>query len=115
MALNAMTFKHIFTSEPSVTERRSGLNRRWIKAPYGGPERRCGRDRRDQDPSTREDALSPVERTEALEKLLLTTTVRLEALARLLVAKGIMTRAELTDMLKTIHDEYQDKQLEEER
>jgi hypothetical protein len=45
--------------------------------------------------------------------LLLATTVHLEALARLLVAKGIMTRAELMDMLKTIHDEYQNKQLDE--
>lgn len=109
-----MTFKRIFTSESSVTERRSGLNRRWIKAPYGGKERRAGWDRRDVDPPAREHALSPAERTEALEKLLLSTTVRLEALARLLVAKGIMTRAELMDMLKTIHDEYQDKQLDEE-
>jgi hypothetical protein len=78
-------------------------------------ERRRGRDRRDEDPPTRKDALSPAERTEALEKLLLSTTVHLEALARLLVAKGIMTRAELMDMLKTIRDEYQDKQLDEER
>jgi hypothetical protein len=108
-----MTFKRIFTSESSVTERRSGLNRRWIKAPYGGVERRRGRDRRDEDPPQRGDALSPTERTEALEKLLLATTVHLEALARLLVAKGIMTRAELMDMLKTIHDEYQNKQLDE--
>ena len=108
-----MTFKRIFTSESSATERRSGLNRRWIKAPYGGVERRRGRDRRDEDPPAREDALSPAERTAALEKLLLSTTVHLEALARLLVAKGIMTRAELMDMLKAIHDEYQDKQLEE--
>jgi hypothetical protein len=109
-----MTFKRIFTSESSVTERRSGLNRRWIKAPYGGVERRRGRDRRNEDPPAMEDALSPAERTEALEKLLLSTTVHMEALARLLVAKGIMTRAELMDMLKAIHDEYQDKQLEEE-
>ena len=108
-----MTFKRIFTSESSVTERRSGLNRRWIKAPYTGVERRRGRDRRNEDPPTQEDALSPAERTEALEKLLLSTTVHLEALARLLVAKGIMTRTELMDMLKAIHDEYQDKQLEE--
>jgi hypothetical protein len=109
-----MTFKRIFTPESSVSERRSGLNRRWIKAPYGGVERRSGRDRRDEDPSAREQTLSPAERTEALEKLLLSTTVRLEALARLLVAKGIMTRAELMDMLKTIHDEYQDPQLDKE-
>ena len=109
-----MTFKRIFTSESSVTERRSGLNRRWIKAPYTGVERRRGRDRRNEDPPAMEDALSPSERTEALEKLLLSTTVHLEALARLLVVKGIMTRAELMDMLKTIHDEYQDKQLDEE-
>ena len=109
-----MTFKRIFTSESSVTERRSGLNRRWIKAPYTGVERRRGRDRRNEDPPAMEDSLSPVERTEALEKLLLSTTVHLEALARLLVAKGIMTRAELMDMLKAIQDEYQNKQLEEE-
>jgi hypothetical protein len=109
-----MTFKRIFTSESSVTERRSGLNRRWIKAPYTGVERRRGRDRRNEDPPAMEDALSPAERTEALEKLLLSTTVHLEALARLLVAKGIMTRAELMDMLKSIQDEYQNKQLEEE-
>jgi len=109
-----MTFKRIFTSESSVTERRSGLNRRWIKAPYTGVERRRGRDRRNEDPPAMEDALSPSERTEALEKLLLSTTVHLEALARLLVAKGIMTRAELMDMLKAIQDEYQNKQLEEE-
>jgi hypothetical protein len=109
-----MTFKRIFTSESSVTERRSGLNRRWIKAPYTGVERRRGRDRRNEDPPAMEDALSPAERTEALEKLLLSTTVHLEALARLLVAKGIMTRAELMDMLKAIQDEYQNKQLEEE-
>jgi hypothetical protein len=109
-----MTFKRIFTSESSVTERRSGLNRRWIKAPYDGVERRRGRDRRNEDPPAMEDALSPAERTDALEKLLLSTTVHLEALARLLVAKGIMTRAELMDMLKAIHDEYQDKQLEKE-
>jgi hypothetical protein len=109
-----MTFKRIFTSESSVAERRSGLNRRWIKAPYGGVERRRGRDRRDEDPPEREDALSLAERTEALEKLLLATTVHLETLARLLVAKGIVTRAELMDMLKTIHDEYQNKQLDEE-
>ena len=109
-----MTFKRIFTSESSVTERRSGLNRRWIKAPYTGVERRRGRDRRNEDPPAMEDALSPTERTEALEKLLLSTTVHMEALARLLVAKGIMTRAELMDMLKAIQDEYQNKQLEEE-
>jgi hypothetical protein len=108
-----MTFKRIFTSESSVTERRSGLNRRWIKTPYDGVERRRGRDRRNEDQLTHEDALSPAERTEAIEKLLLSTTVHLEALARLLVAKGIMTRTELMDMLKAIHDEYQDKQLEE--
>ena len=109
-----MKFKRIFTSESSATERRSGLNRRWIKAPYGGVERRRARDRRGGDPAAREDALSPAERTAALEKLLLSTTVHLEALARLLVAKGIMTRTELMDMLKTIHDEYQNKQLDEE-
>ena len=108
-----MTFKRIFTSESSVAERRSGLNRRWIKTPYGGVERRRGRDRRDEGPSEPVDALPQAERIDALEKLLLATTVHLETLARLLVAKGIITRAELMEMLKSIHDEYQHKQLDE--
>jgi hypothetical protein len=33
-------------SEESVESRRKGLDRRWIKSKYSGPERRAGRDRR---------------------------------------------------------------------
>ncbi|MGB5986115.1 MAG: hypothetical protein WBG37_12495 [Desulfobacterales bacterium] len=38
---------------PSATRRRrSGIDRRWIKTPYNGPERRRVRDRRDSDRPT---------------------------------------------------------------
>ena len=98
----------MITRDPDITRLIDRLEARGLVM-----RSRSGRDRRDDDPPAREDALSPAERTEALEKLLLATTMHLEALARLLVAKGIMTRAELMDMLKTIHDEYQNKQLDE--
>ena len=51
------------------------------------------------------------ERTESLEKLLLSATVRLEALARLLVEKGVLSHEELADMLSTMQAEYQPRKL----
>lgn len=109
-----MTFKRSFTSDRKTEdERRSGLNRRWIKAPYDGVERRRGCDRRSELPlePTPEPAGSDAERTESLEKLLFSTTVRLEALARLLVEKGVLSHEELADMLNTMQAEYQPKKL----
>jgi len=38
------------TTDATASERRSGLNRRWIKAPYNGAERRSGKDRRGESP-----------------------------------------------------------------
>jgi len=109
-----MTFKRNPAKEATAPERRSGLNRRWIKTPYDGPERRTGKDRRGVSPAP--EPLKPgdsvAERTESLEKLLLSTTVRLEALARLLVAKGLLSHAELSEMLQTLQAEYQ-QQLKE--
>jgi hypothetical protein len=56
---------------------------------------------------------SVIERTQSLEKLVLSTTVRLEALARLLVEKGLLSHAELSEMLQTIQAEYQNQQIKE--
>jgi len=71
-----MTFKRSFTPDPSPSDRRSGLNRRWIKAPYDGVDRRSRQDRRgeaafeelvaaDSDPA----------RDESLEALLVSTSM----------------------------------------
>ena len=108
-----MSFKRSFTSDAQASDRRSGLNRRWIKTPYLGVDRRSGNDRR-LELSEAEKPVSPSgdDRIDALEKLLLSTTLRLEALARLLVDKRILTHAELRDMLRSIHEAYQEKPLE---
>jgi hypothetical protein len=111
-----MTFKRSFISDKKKEdERRSGLNRRWIKAPYDGEERRSGIDRRSESPQEQTTAAggSADERTESLENLLLFTTVRLEALAQLLVEKGVLSHEELADMLKTMQAEYQPQKLKE--
>lgn len=110
-----MTSKRSFpTDTMKAPERRSGLNRRWIKSPYEGEERRSGKDRRNPLPQeqTSDPMVSAAERTESLEKLLLATTVRLEALARLLVEKGILNHAELADMLRAIQAEYHSQQID---
>ena len=111
-----MTFKRSFTTDTKkAAERRSGLNRRWIKAPYEGEERRSGKDRRNGLPleQVSDPTASNAERTESLEKLMFSTTVRLEALARLLVEKGILSHEELADMLRAMQAEYQSQQLKE--
>lgn len=101
-----MTFKRSFTQDPTPEERRSGLNRRWIKAPYDGVERRRGQDRRGEpsaDPASTP-AAEP-EPEQSLEGLLVSTTVRLEALARLLIEKGLVSRQELADALRAMQQE----------
>lgn len=108
-----MTFKRIGATEPASSDRRSGMNRRWIKTPYHGVERRSGGDRRGESSplEASEPSRSAAERTEALEKLLFSTTVRLEALARLLLEKGLLSPRELSEMLETMQAEYQHPQL----
>lgn len=110
---HAMTFKRSTASGEKASDRRSGMNRRWIKTPYQGPERRSGRDRRGELPPP--EAVKPedsaTERTESLENLVLSTTVRLEALARLLVAKGLLSPKEISDMLQTLQSEYRHPQI----
>jgi hypothetical protein len=110
-----MTFKRIIPPADANRERRSGMNRRWIKTPYPGAERRSGKDRRGEPPSmdAGDTAGSTDGRAESLEHLVISTTVRLEALARLLVAKGLLDPRELSDMLKTMQSEYRPPQIKD--
>ncbi len=94
-------------------DRRSRLDRRWIKARYQGEERRSGKDRRSEvelkDPNRNlpipENAGS--RKMEGLEKLLFSNTIQLEAVTRLLIDKGILKEDELVAVMKTVQAEYQ--------
>jgi hypothetical protein len=92
-------------------DRRSALNRRWIKSDHSGKERRSEKDRREglpaRDLPVPEDFDSK-NRT-GLEKLLVSNTIQLEALTRILLDKGYVTEAELMEMMNKIQVGYQDK------
>lgn len=92
-------------------DRRSAFNRRWIKSDYKGRERRSEKDRR-EGLSTR-DLPVPADfdsknRT-GLEKLLVSNTVQLEALTRILLDKGYISEEELLEMMNGIQAQYQSK------
>jgi hypothetical protein len=93
-------------------DRRSAFNRRWIKSDYKGEERRSGKDRRDE--TRTEDLPVPEDRDSnnrpGLERLLVTNTVQLEALTRILLNKGYVTEEELLEMMNRVQTEYQGKQ-----
>ncbi len=89
-------------------ERRSGFNRRWIKSDYNGQERRRVKDRREGLPFRDllvSKGLDP-KKMLGLEKLLVSTTIQLEAITRLLLQKGMIEEDELLDMMKQIQSEY---------
>jgi len=97
-------------------DRRSAFNRRWIKSDYSGRERRSGEDRREdlpiedlptKDLPVPEDFDSKM-RT-GLEKLLVSNSIQLEALTRILLDKGYVTEEELMKMMNKIQVEYQSK------
>ena len=94
-------------------DRRSSLDRRWIKTRYQGEERRSGRDRRSEVELKDLDRDLPVpennrsQKMEGMEKLLVSNTIQLEAVTRLLLGKGILKEDELVAMLKTVQAEYQ--------
>ena len=73
-------------------ERRTGFNRRWIKSDYSGQERRTVKDRRDRRPS--QDLLLAkdlnLRKIAGFEKLLVSTTIQLEAITRLLLQQGMI-------------------------
>jgi hypothetical protein len=89
-------------------ERRSGFNRRWIKSDYNGPERRTVKDRREgrpfQDLLLTEDL--DTRKMVGFEKLLVSTTIQLEAITRLLLQKGMIEEDELLEMMNQIQSEY---------
>jgi hypothetical protein len=95
------------------SDRRSRLDRRWIKSHYRGKERRSGKDRRSEielsglnrDLPVAEDCQS--KKLVGLEKLLVSNTIQLEAVTRLLLEKGILGEEELLAMMKTVQAEYQ--------
>ena len=98
------------------SDRRSRLDRRWIKSHYQGEERRSGNDRRSEIEFKYLDRNLPVpedsdsKKFAGLERLLVSNTVQLEAVTRLLLEKGILDEEELLSMMKTVQSEYQTNQ-----
>jgi hypothetical protein len=89
--------------------RRSGLDRRWIIAPHDGPERRSGSDRRktfENDGMLVTESGSTNELA-TIQDLLMANSMQLDAIAQLLIEKGIFSKDDLFDMLKRIQKEYQ--------
>ena len=89
--------------------RRSGLDRRWIIAPHDGPERRSGRDRRK---ALEDGSIVPTDKSETneiatIQDLLMANSMQLDAIAQLLIEKGLFSKEELFNMLKRIQREYQ--------
>lgn len=99
------------------SDRRSRLDRRWIKSHYRGEERRSGKDRRSEielrslhrDLPVPEDSES--KKLVGLERLLVSNTIQLEAVIRLLLEKGILDEKELLAMMKTVQAEYQNNSI----
>ena len=89
--------------------RRSGLDRRWIIAPHDGPERRSGRDRRKalEDGSIVATDKSETNEIATIQDLLMANSMQLDAIAQLLIEKGLFSKEELFNMLKRIQREYQ--------
>ena len=96
------------------SDRRSHIDRRWIKSGYQGEERRSGNDRRTEieykDQANKslpvpEDSES--KKLVGFEKLLVSYTIQLEAVTRLLLAKGILDKNELLATMKIVQTEYQ--------
>ena len=89
-------------------DRRSGFNRRWIKSDYSGLERRSGKDRREglqvKDLLVSEDL--DTKKMAGFEKLLVSTTIQLEAITRLLLQKNIIKEEELLEIMNQIQSEY---------
>ena len=89
-------------------DRRSGFNRRWIKSGYSGQERRGVQDRREGLPVKNllvsEDL--DTKKVVGFEKLLVSTTIQLEAITRLLLRKGILKEEEVLETMNQIQSEY---------
>lgn len=103
-----MSFKRSYVSaSPATGERRSGLNRRWIKGPYNGVDRRSGKDRRSEPPlrPPLEAGGGTEEPGREVESYLLATAVRLEALVRVLQRRDLLSVEELETEVAAIQEE----------
>lgn len=91
--------------------RRSGLDRRWIIAPHDGDERRSGKDRRAESDPGGELVTENFEANEmsTFKDLLLANSLQIDAVAQLLIEKGVFSKDEFFDMLKRIQSEYEKK------
>jgi hypothetical protein len=94
---------------PKSDNRRSGLDRRWIIAPHEGPERRSGKDRR---PTLEESEVILADQSDSneiatIQDLLMANSMQLDAIAQLLIEKGVFSKEDLFNMLKRIQKEYQ--------
>jgi hypothetical protein len=91
--------------------RRSGLDRRWIIAPHEGEERRSGIDRRAASEAGGELMAENIDSNEmsTFKDLLLANSLQIDAVAQLLIEKGLFTKDEFFDMLKRIQTEYEKK------
>jgi hypothetical protein len=95
----------------NLQDRRSGLDRRWIIAPHEGLERRSGKDRRallDSESEVMAENIEPSE-METFKDLLLANSLQIDAVAQLMIEKGVFTKEEFFEMLKRIQAEYDKK------
>ena len=94
---------------PKSDNRRSGLDRRWIIAPHEGPERRSGKDRRTllEDSEVIVAQQGDTNEISTIQDLLMANSMQLDAIAQLLIEKGVFSKEDLFDMLKRIQKEYQ--------
>jgi len=94
---------------PKSDNRRSGLDRRWIIAPHDGPERRNGKDRRtiSEDGDMVVADQNDSNEIATIQDLLMANSMQLDAIAQLLIEKGVFSKEDLFDMLKRIQKEYQ--------
>jgi hypothetical protein len=94
---------------PKSDNRRSGLDRRWIIAPPEGPERRSGKDRRSllEDSEMIVAEQGDTNEISTIQDLLMANSMQLDAIAQLLIEKGVFSKEDLFDMLKRIQKEYQ--------
>jgi hypothetical protein len=94
---------------PKSDNRRSGLDRRWIIAPHDGPERRSGKDRRtiSEDGDMVVADQNDSNEIATIQDLLMANSMQLDAIAQLLIEKGVFSKEDLFDMLKRIQKEYQ--------
>ncbi len=92
--------------------RRSGLDRRWIIAPHKGVDRRSGKDRRGtalrKDTTTISQVYGPSELA-LFKDLLMANSIQIDAVAQLLIDKGVFSKEEFFGMLQQVQAEYEKK------